>query len=616
MLDLIKIPFSRADSWLSLAVRDLPSGTAESSALFLRTNHGRPVATRELFQLRVMQDGLPTRVRIEADVGRVRLHSPGGGLIEIALESAETCRVRGFGSELHFLATEGESSPGEPQHPIVTYPTPEGVWIVNLRRSYRRYAFGALSGDVAVSHEWSGKTSSGVTVQCHGSPRWEVRIDGFQSTCMIQDSAPFDLVTAQAERDFQAFCGPLPTVPAEFDGHRTLAAQIMWFCLKSPLGLLRRRTMLMSLNWMDAVWSWDNLFNAMALMPGHAELAAEQIACITDHQDENGAYPDNISDLFLHYNFAKPPVQGVLFTEARRRWPAWWTEERSAWILDTVGRFTRWWLQHRLWGPLGLAYYLHGNDSGWDNTTLLNSGTPLIAPDLNALLIRQCDFLAELAQGLDRRSEADEWRRERERLRTALLKHLWRENQFVGLKMPEGTEVRSRSLIVCLPIVLAGDLPAEVERGLVQALPGFLTEWGLASEHPDSPLYESDGYWRGPIWGASTYLIVLGLRRAGETRLADEIARRYCRLCAHGGFAENFDARSGAPLRDPAYTWTASVFLLLGSELTPNAADGSVLKEGQPDQPSSSSRRAGLPDWQQPGLEPQVESRTRVDLQP
>jgi hypothetical protein len=567
MLDLTSIPFSRAGSWLSLAVRGTPAGEGDSGALFLRSNHGRPVATRELFQLRVLEDGRPTSVRIEADVGRVRLHAPGGGLIEIALESAETCRVRGRGAELCFLAVEVGPSAGGMQHPVVPYPTSEGVWIVNLRHSYRRYAFRALSGEIATAHEWNGMTSSGVTVRCHGAPGWEVKVDGFQSTWMIQDGAPFDRIASEAEREFQAFCGTLPTVPAEFDCQRTLAAQIMWFCLKSPLGLLRRRTMLMSLNWMDAVWSWDNLFNAMALMPGDADLAAEQIACITDHQDEHGAYPDHISDLCLHYNFAKPPVQGVLFTEARRRWPAWWTEERCTWILDTVGRFTRWWLRHRVWGPLGLAYYLHGNDSGWDNATLLHSGTPLIAPDLNALLIRQCDFLAELAHALGRRPEAEEWRQERDRLRAALLKHLWREDGFVGLKMPEGAVVRSRSLIACLPIVLAGGLPPAVERGLVEALQGFLTDWGLASERLDSPFYESDGYWRGPIWGASTYLAVLGLRQAGETGLADEIARRFCRLCAHGGFAENFDARSGAPLRDPAYTWTASIFLLLASEL-------------------------------------------------
>ena len=72
-----------------------------------------------------------------------------------------------------------------------------------------------------------------------------------------------------------------------------------------------------------------------------------------------------------------------------------------------------------------------------------------------------------------------------------------------------------------------------------------------------------DGYWRGPIWAPSTVLIEDGLRRAGHDRLADEISDRFRALCETSGFAENFDALTGAGLRDRAYTWTASSYLLL-----------------------------------------------------
>jgi hypothetical protein len=34
------------------------------------------------------------------------------------------------------------------------------------------------------------------------------------------------------------------------------------------------------------------------------------------------------------------------------------------------------------------------------------------------------------------------------------------------------------------------------------------------------------------------------------------------------GMAENFDALTGAGLRDRAFTWTSSVFLILGHEYT------------------------------------------------
>jgi glycogen debranching enzyme len=82
---------------------------------------------------------------------------------------------------------------------------------------------------------------------------------------------------------------------------------------------------------------------------------------------------------------------------------------------------------------------------------------------------------------------------------------------------------------------------------------------------PTSPHHQADGYWRGPIWAPSTVLIEDGLRRAGHTALADEVSRRFRALCETSGFAENFDALTGSGLRDRAYTWTASSYLLLAA---------------------------------------------------
>jgi hypothetical protein len=70
-------------------------------------------------------------------------------------------------------------------------------------------------------------------------------------------------------------------------------------------------------------------------------------------------------------------------------------------------------------------------------------------------------------------------------------------------------------------------------------------------------------------------LVVDGLRRAGHEELARRISDRFRALCEASGFAENFDALTGAGLRDRAYTWTASVYLLLArfhvAEHAPNS---------------------------------------------
>jgi glycogen debranching enzyme len=114
-----------------------------------------------------------------------------------------------------------------------------------------------------------------------------------------------------------------------------------------------------------------------------------------------------------------------------------------------------------------------------------------------------------------------------------------------------------------MAIVLGRDLPEEVGPALARDIESHLTEYGPATERPSSEHYEADGYWRGPIWAPSTVLIEDGLRRGGFTELADEVSRRFRALCEKSGFAENFDALTGAGLRDRAYTWTASGYLLL-----------------------------------------------------
>lgn len=72
----------------------------------------------------------------------------------------------------------------------------------------------------------------------------------------------------------------------------------------------------------------------------------------------------------------------------------------------------------------------------------------------------------------------------------------------------------------------------------------------------------SDFPWKGPIW-APTTLLVDGIEQCGDPVLAREAARRFCDMCRENGFWENYDALTGKGLRDPSYTWTASVFLVL-----------------------------------------------------
>lgn len=56
------------------------------------------------------------------------------------------------------------------------------------------------------------------------------------------------------------------------------------------------------------------------------------------------------------------------------------------------------------------------------------------------------------------------------------------------------------------------------------------------------------------------------MRAAGYEEMANTISERFIKMCDKSGLAENYDAKTGAGLRDLSYTWSASVYLILRKE--------------------------------------------------
>jgi glycogen debranching enzyme len=243
-----------------------------------------------------------------------------------------------------------------------------------------------------------------------------------------------------------------------------------------------------------------------------------------------------------------------------------------------LAAWTNWWMDHRDSDCDGVPQYLHGNDSGWDNATCFDVGVPLEGPDLASFLVIQMDVLAEVALKIGKKRDAHRWTKRADQLLERLIAHSWREDRFVAPRSAtHKTATGGDSLVLFMPLVLGDRLPGEMRQKLIAGLSEdgrFITPYGLATESPRSAKYETDGYWRGPIWAPSTMLIVDGLLACGAKDLAIQIAERFCGMVAKSGMAENFDALTGKPLRDPAYTWTSSVFQMLAHDLLRGRAKG------------------------------------------
>jgi glycogen debranching enzyme len=318
---------------------------------------------------------------------------------------------------------------------------------------------------------------------------------------------------------------------------------------------------------MRSVWSWDHCFNALASVSNKV-LAYDQFLIPFHYLDPTGAVPDIMNNHNVTWGMVKPPIHGLTLQKLQDKGLTL-TKSQVAECYVALEKWTNFWFQYMDDDKNGIPQYNHGNDSGWDNSTYFDMGYSVESPDLCAFLALQMECLSNLAQRLGKTKESAAWKSRSDKLIKEMIAYFWDGKKFISKRtIDKSYKEENKSLMRFLPIVLGERLPLNIRKAMLEDLKsnGNITAYGLASESPSSTLYEEDGYWRGPIWAPTTYLIVEGLMKVGEKELAKSIAIKFADLCAKSGFAENFNAVTGAPLRDSGYTWTASVFLLLAGE--------------------------------------------------
>jgi glycogen debranching enzyme len=203
----------------------------------------------------------------------------------------------------------------------------------------------------------------------------------------------------------------------------------------------------------------------------------------------------------------------------------------------------------------------HFRSLGWDNTKLHDASPfQVVDPGFNAILIRSCTDLADLAEAL---GEASIARDNRERAAKGLraMESLWSEShgQYLCKDRTTGELIDSASIGGILPVF------AEVPKARAHDVARTIEKWStrvkyiVPSHDPDDPRFEPKRYWRAPAWLVMNYMISDGLRAIGETAVADHIVRSSLELITQSGFAEYYDPTTGEPCGGGRFTWTAAM---------------------------------------------------------
>lgn len=558
LFDPQRVPFSRRESWLCV------SWLAEDQAFWLRNLRGGDEHTDlgRLFRLQPLDaQGRAVQGAWTLQPEQLSFAAEGGGSLQFAWADADTLtlQAQGLGLQLTLQSKRYDYAQRLAERTV-------HVSCASQDLSAR---VALAQGELLLDAPWQGQRAERIALELRpdAAGQMAASVHLYRVLPARAEVAGFEAARAASDADFQAWLTQTLPLPQDLTPLRRLAAYITWSCLVPAEGRLHYPAMYMSKNWMTNIWSWDHCFNALALGAAQPELAWQQLAVLFELQHESGRLPDFANDLQAYWRFTKPPVHGWAVAQLRRQ--SAWSDARCAPMHDWLAAQARSWLATAAEG--GLPAYDHGNDAGWDNATTFLQGTPLQSPDLSSFLVLQLEELAALAEHLDRPAQAREWRVQADALFDRLMAQLWTGERFVA-RLADGRAVEGEgdSLIAYTPLLLGQRLPSALRERLLAELfePGrFLSPHGLATESQRSPRYQSDGYWRGPIWAPTTLLFVDAMDRCGRPDLGDELARRYTAMCAASGLAENYDAQTGAPLRDPAFTWTSSVALLLGNRL-------------------------------------------------
>ncbi|WP_439560572.1 amylo-alpha-1,6-glucosidase [Roseinatronobacter sp.] len=197
----------------------------------------------------------------------------------------------------------------------------------------------------------------------------------------------------------------------------------------------------------------------------------------------------------------------------------------------------------------------------WD-TSKLHDASPfqVVDPGFNAILIRACSDLADLAGFLGEEQIAAENRHFAQRGLSAM-ESLWspRHGQYLCKDRITGKLIDSASVGGILAAFC--DIPRERAASIAATIRNHETRYSVASHPPHDPRFDAKRYWRGPVWLVVNYMIADGLARAGQQDAAARISADSLELIHKGGFAEYYDPITGEALGGGQFTWTAAMVL-------------------------------------------------------
>ncbi len=459
----------------------------------------------------------------------------------------------------------------------LNYPSFEGRYIANYcykqgeklylcdYRNMAHQCYSPIKGSVEIvfPRKTGAVCSDSITIRIipDENGEFEIALEQFytSSRVLTYTDYPYEECVQKAKADFEAWTKKLQCETQE----DYEAAYVLWANTVPACGNFTQPAIVMSKAGMTGVWSWDNVIIALALSKYDFDLAYYQFMLPYLHMDEFGCVPDSVRDSYIDRGYVKPPIQGFLYPQFIKNNPEFGKMKVLQKVYAGMKKNTDWWLNFRGETP----FYLHGNDSGADNSTCFDKCECIESPELVAFLSVQCDFLSTTAEKLGYYTDKRIYKQLADELAEKAISKYWDGERLFVRNAETQERYNGESLLPLHLLVLGNRLPKEIIAYIMKRLKNHHdSPYGLSSEALDSPLYEEDGYWRGPAWAPNQVIMAFALQRIGEMEFAKKIAVKYTNALSKVGFYENISTVKELGLRAKSFAWTASGYFILKGE--------------------------------------------------
>ena len=210
--------------------------------------------------------------------------------------------------------------------------------------------------------------------------------------------------------------------------------------------------------------------------------------------------------------------------------------------------------------PDGLFRWFNGVESGVDNNPAVSDDPANTSEgvDLQCYLYREYLAMALLADKLGNSSDAKMYRQKARELADLVRSKMWSapDDTFFNIDSRTGKFIRIQTWTNFVPLWVGIATKAQAGAMIRSHLLNPREFWspnGVRTIAATEPLYNPrSGYWRGPVWIISNYLLMHGLENYGYKEQAVELARKTVNLLVDdlrksGGMNENYNPETGAP---------------------------------------------------------------------